>query len=384
MIPYGRQDILPGDIDAVVEVLKSDFLTQGPAVPAFEADIANLAQSSYAVAVNSATSALHIAYLALGLGPGDLLWTSPITFVATSNAALYCGADVDFVDIEKDTFGMCPSALQSKLEEAAAAGRLPKIVAPVHLCGQSCDMARIRELGDEYGFSIVEDASHAVGAKYKQSPVGSCEFSDIAVFSFHPVKIITTGEGGMATTNDEALYRSMSDLRSHGITRDKARLSISDPGGWYYEQLGLGFNYRMTDIQAALGRSQAARLDGYVEKRNELAARYNEGLSDLPILVPSLNPDCYSSFHLYVIRIPESSGTTRRAVYDGLRERDVGVNVHYIPVHHHPYYRDLGFDTDRLANSEEYYRQAISIPLYPGLSYSDQDYILNCIEELMA
>jgi UDP-4-amino-4,6-dideoxy-N-acetyl-beta-L-altrosamine transaminase len=384
VIPYGRQDITQADIDAVVEVLRSDWLTQGPMVPRFEEAVARYAGAGHAVAVNSATSALHIACLALDLGPGDLLWTSPVTFVASANCGLYCGAEVDFVDIDPRSYNMSPAALEAKLQAAEQSGRLPQVVVPVHLAGQSCDMAAIRALADRYGFRIIEDASHAIGGRYRGEPVGNCRYSDITVFSFHPVKIITTAEGGMALTNDAELAARMEMLRSHGITRDPARMSRAPDGPWYYEQQLLGFNYRMTDLQAALGLSQAARLDEYVARRHALAARYDALLADLPLTCPWQHPDSYSGLHLYVIRVhDDQDGERRQRVFDGLRARDIGVNVHYIPVHTQPYYRAMGFAPGDFPVAEAYYAEAISLPMYPTLSEAEQDRVVAALREAL-
>ena len=381
MIPYGVQEISDEDIAAVVAVLKSPFLTQGPVVPLFEASLAAYSGAKFGVAVNSATSALHIACLALGLKAGDVLWTSPITFVASANCALYCGAGVDFVDIDPLTFNISVEALQLKLERAKAQGALPKVLVCVHLCGQSCDMRAIHQLSLTYGFKIIEDASHAVGAKYLNQPVGNCRFSDITVFSFHPVKIITSAEGGMAMTNDPLLARSMELLRSHGITRDPAAMTQGSEGPWYYQQVELGFNYRMTELQAALGLSQMNRLDAYVAKRHALVKRYDEQLPALALSIPWQHPDGYSSFHLYVVRVAE--GSRRRQVFEALRVRGIGVNVHYIPVHTQPYYQAMGFAVGDFPQAERYYAEAISLPLYPGLSEADQDYVISSLREAL-
>jgi UDP-4-amino-4,6-dideoxy-N-acetyl-beta-L-altrosamine transaminase len=384
MIPYGRQDVTESDIAAVVQVLRSDFLTQGPVVPRFEAAVAACCNANHAVAVNSATSALHIACLALDLGPGDWLWTSPITFVASANCAIYCGARVDFVDIDSHTFNMCPARLEEKLVAARREGRLPKIVVPVHMCGQPCDMAAIGELARDYGFRIIEDASHAIGARYRGEPVGNGAFSDITVFSFHPVKIITTGEGGMALTNDERLAEHMRLLRTHGITRDPGLMTEGSHGPWYYEQLELGFNYRMTDIQAGLGLSQLARLDACVDRRHELACRYDTLLAGLPLTLPRQVPDSRSAFHLYVIRLASSHQRgRRREVFEALRESGIGVNVHYIPVHLQPYYRDMGFTEGSFPEAERYYAEAMSLPLYPGLDEVQQGTVAGCLRETL-
>ena len=340
MIPYGRQDINQADIDAVVEVLNSDFLTQGPAVPAFENVVANYCGAHHAVAVNSATSALHIACLALGVGKGDVVWTVPITFVASANCALYCGAEVDFVDIDPITWNMSVERLGEKLAHAEKSGRLPKVVIPVHLGGRSCDMVAIHSLSEKYGFGIIEDASHAIGGKYRGEAIGNCRYSSITVFSFHPVKIITTGEGGMALTNDAQLAKCMQLLRSHGITRDEVDMTHAPDGPWYYQQVELGFNYRMTDIQAALGFSQMRRIDDFVANRHAIARRYDEMLADLPVVTAKPDSDSFSGMQLYVLRLQLNQiRASHRDVFMALRERGVGVNVHYIPVHTQPFYQ---------------------------------------------
>lgn len=382
MITYGRQDIRQEDVDAVIDVLRSDFLTQGPAVPQFEAAVADKVGAEHTIAVNSATSALHVACVALGLGPGDVLWTSPITFVASANCARYCGADVDFVDIDPKTGNLCPNRLEEKLREAEVEGRLPKILVPVHLAGLSCDMARIGSLAKQYGVRVIEDASHAIGGRYGDTSVGSCENSDITVFSFHPVKIVTTGEGGMAVTRDAELARHMARLRSHGITRDPAEMTHEPDGPWYYQQLELGWNYRMTDIQAALGTAQMSRLDEYVSKRNELADRYDRLLEDLPLFRPSRSVGVRSAFHLYVVRVESSR---HREVFEGLREREIGVNLHYIPVHLQPYYKALGFAHGDFPEAERYYAEAISLPLFPTMTEEMQNEVITAVAaELVA
>lgn len=383
-IPYGRQHVTDQDIKAVHAVLRSDWLTQGPAVPRFESAVAERAGARHGVAVNSATSALHVACMALGLGPGDLLWTSPNTFVASANCARYCGADVDFVDIDPRTYNMSAERLAEKLAVAKKSGRLPKIVVPVHFAGQSCDMRTIGGLAATYGFKVVEDASHAVGGAYMGRPVGDCRYSDIAVFSFHPVKIITTAEGGMAMTNDEELAERMRRLRSHGITRDPDRMINAPEGPWSYEQIELGFNYRMTDLQAALGLSQLERLDAYVAKRHEIAAAYDQALADLPLITPHQSPDARSAYHLYPIRIdPKASGRSRRDVFDFLREQGIGVNVHYIPVHTQPYYTRLGFKIGDFPEAERYYRDAISLPMFSTLSPEDRDRVVQALRKAL-
>jgi len=380
MIPYGRQDITQADVDQVVEVLTSDFLTQGPMVPRFERSVAEHVGAAHALAVNSATSALHLACLALGLGPGDSLWTSPVTFVASANCGLYCGASVDFVDIDPRTYNLCPQALEHKLRQAEAEGRLPKVVVPVHLCGQPCDMAAIHSLSVRYGFRIIEDASHAIGGKYRGEFIGSCRYSDITVFSFHPVKIITTAEGGMALTNDAELAGRMALLRSHGITRDPVQMTHSADGPWYYQQIDLGFNYRMTELQAALGCSQMTRLDQYVARRHELAQRYDALLAELPLSTPWQHPDSYSGLHLYVIRLQtEHLARTHREVFEALRAADIGVNLHYIPVHTQPYYQAMGFRPNDYPRAIEYYCEAISLPMYQGLTEDQQDQVVSAL-----
>src|SRR5690554_945762 len=374
MIPYGRQNITQDDIDAVVEVLRSDFLTQGPVVEQFEQSVAEHVGAGYGVAVNSATSALHLACLSLELGRGDWLWTSPITFVASANCGLYCGADVDFVDIDPRTYNLCPQALAHKLEQAEREGRLPKVVVAVHLCGQPCDMQAIHALAQRYGFKVIEDASHAIGGKYRGEFIGNCRYSDITVFSFHPVKIITTAEGGMALTNDAELANRMALLRSHGITRDVSQMTHESDGPWYYQQIDLGFNYRMTELQAALGFSQMDRLDAYVARRHELAQRYDDLLGTLPVKLPWQHEDGYSGVHSYVIRLQlERIERAHREVFEFLRENGIGVNLHYIPVHLQPYYMRAGFKTGDFPDAEEYYREAISLPIFQTMSDTRQD-----------
>lgn len=385
MIPYGRQDISPSDIDAVVAVLQSDFLTQGPQIPAFEQALAAYCGVEHALATNSATSALHLACRALDLQAGERLWTSPITFVASANAALYCGAQIDFVDVDPQTLNISVDALAAKLAQAKTQNRLPKIVMPVHLCGEPCDMKAIHVLAQEYGFHIIEDASHAIGARHDGEPVGCCRYSDITVFSFHPVKIITTAEGGMAVTNNRRLADKMAMLRSHGITRNAAQMTHGTEGGWYYQQIDLGYNYRMTELQAALGLSQMRRLDDFVAKRHALAARYDRLLSELPVALPYRHPKNRSALHLYPIRVLPESGQSRRAVFDYLWQRGIGVNVHYIPVHTQPYYRQcFGFQMGDFPHAENYYAQAISLPLYYGLTEGQQDKIVDTLNAALS
>ncbi|SFR85273.1 UDP-4-amino-4,6-dideoxy-N-acetyl-beta-L-altrosamine transaminase [Marinobacter daqiaonensis] len=384
MIPYGKQDISQADIDAVVAVLESDFLTQGPMVPRFEQVVADHVGARHAVAVNSATSALHIACLALDLGPGDWLWTSPVTFVASANCGLYCGASVDFVDIDPATYNLCPKALRTKLEQARVEGRLPKVVVAVHLCGQPCDMAAIGELAQEYGFRVIEDASHAIGGKYQGEFIGNGRHSDITVFSFHPVKIVTTAEGGMALTNDDQLANRLNLLRSHGITRDPALMTHEPDGPWYYQQVDLGFNYRMTELQGALGVSQMSRLDQYVARRHELARRYDDLLAHLPVTTPWQHSDSYSGLHLYVVRLQlDKISASHRQVFERLRDGGIGVNLHYIPVHLQPWYRQLGFRAGQFPEAERYYAEAISLPLFPTMTTEEQHEVVQALEEAL-
>ncbi len=392
MIPYGRQSISQSDVDLVVEVLRSDFLTQGPWAARFECVVADRCGAQYAVAVNSATSALHLACLALELGVGDWLWTSPTTFVASANCGLYCGAQVDFVDIDPHTYNMCPQALERKLVEAEKIGRLPKVVVPVHLCGQPCDMAKINALSHQYGFKIIEDASHAIGAKYSATgrggefeTVGNCRYSNITVFSFHPVKIITTGEGGMALTNDPLLANRLQRLRSHGITSDVAEMQPRPANEiWNYQQIGLGYNYRMTDIQAALGVSQMEQLQVFVAKRHHIAERYNAELAELPLQLPWQSPCSYSSYHLYPIRIrPDVCGVSQRQLYDLLQAAGINVNLHYIPVYRQPYYEAMGFKAGYCPEAEAYFQQALSIPIFPALTAVEQGKVIQVLTEAL-
>lgn len=384
MIPYGRQDISQQDIDAVIDVLQSDFLTQGPQVGAFEQAVMDACGAQYAVAVNSATSALHIACLALGLKQGDYLWTTPNTFVASANCGLYCDAQVDFVDIDPQTYNMCAKELEKKLTLAEKSDNLPKIVVPVHFSGQPCDMEAIHKLSKRYDFKIIEDASHAIGGKYKGEPIGNCKYSDITVFSFHPVKIVTTAEGGMAVTNDAKLSQKLELLRSHGITRDPSLMTKAMDGPWYYQQVDLGFNYRMTDLQSALGVSQMQRLSSFVARRHELAQRYNRMLDDLPITLPWQHPDSYSGLHLYVIRLQlDNTSKTHLEVFEGMRAAGILVNLHYIPVHMQPYYQELGFEMGQFPQAEQYYKEAISIPMFHTMTEVQQDKVVATLEELL-
>ncbi|WP_145575693.1 UDP-4-amino-4,6-dideoxy-N-acetyl-beta-L-altrosamine transaminase [Vibrio crassostreae] len=384
VIPYGKQDISQQDIDSVVDVLKSDFLTQGPQVPAFEKALTEHTGAQYALAVNSATSALHIACLALGLGEGDWLWTTPVTFVASANCGLYCGAKVDFVDINSATYNMCPKKLEQKLITAKATGTLPKVVVPVHLCGQPCDMESIAKLAKEYGFKVIEDASHAIGGQYHEQPIGNCKYSDITVFSFHPVKIVTTAEGGAALTNQKELADKMALLRSHGITRDPEMMTEASHGGWYYQQVDLGFNYRMTELQAALGVTQMQRLDEFVAARHMLSKRYNQMLSELPLVLPYQLENTYSGLHLFVIRLKlDEISLTHKQVFDALRENGIGVNLHYIPVHTQPYYQAMGFTEGEFPESERYYQEAISLPMFHGMTEEQQNTVVRVVTEIL-
>lgn len=384
MIPYGRQNINQEDIDAVVDVLKSDFLTQGPQVPLFEEIIAQEVAARYAVAVNSATSALHIACMALELGHGDWLWTTPNTFVASANVGLYCGARIDFVDIDPKTYNMSPLLLEKKLKEAKLKNCLPKVLIPVHLCGQPCDMRVIHGLCQKYGVKIIEDASHAIGGSYLGHPIGNCEYSDITVFSFHPVKIITTAEGGAAVTNNEVLAQKLALYRSHGITRDQNLMTEPSHGDWYYQQIALGYNYRMTDLQAALGITQMQRLHQFVAKRHEIARRYDILLKPLPVEIPFQLENTYSGLHLYVIRLRlKEIHLSHKEVFDALRAGGIGVNLHYIPVHIQPFYQSIGFKDGDFPEAEKYYAESISLPMYPDLSENDQDKVVDILASLV-
>lgn len=383
-IPYGKQWIDAEDIKAVVKVLKSDWLTQGPVIEQFEQAVAQYCSARYAVAVANATAALHLACLAAGLGTGDRLWTSPNTFVASANCALYCGARPDFVDIDHRTYNIRIEALETKLSKAEQDGELPKIVIPVHFAGQSCDMRAIHRLRQKYNFVVIEDACHALGGTYCGKKIGACDFSDMVVFSFHPVKAITTGEGGIILTNRENFYQKLCRLRTHGITRDPHYMQGDSEGAWYYQQIELGFNYRITDIQAALGMNQLQRLDQFVARRRELVQRYNNAFINLPLVLPWQHPDTCSAFHLYVIRLKLNElRITRKAVFDALRQRNIGVNVHYIPVYTQPYYRRLGFPFGEYPETEKYYEEAMTLPLYPAMSLEDQDYVIQAVNDVL-
>jgi UDP-4-amino-4,6-dideoxy-N-acetyl-beta-L-altrosamine transaminase len=383
-IPYGKQDITQQDIDSVMETLTSDFLTQGPQVPRFEQSLIEHSGANFAVAVNSATSALHISCLALGLSPGDYLWTSPITFVASANCGLYCGASIDFVDIDPKTYNLCPIRLKEKLELAKTENRIPKALVVVHFCGQPCDMEAIFKLAQEYSIKVIEDASHAIGARYQNTIIGDCSFSDITVFSFHPVKIVTTAEGGAALTNNPEIAQQLSLLRSHGVTRDESLMTEPSHGAWYYQQIELGFNYRMTEMQAALGVAQMSRLDNFVHRRNELALRYDQALTNLPIKLPRRLCNVYSSFHLYIIRLELNKiSKSHEEVFNELRSAGLGVNLHYIPVHLQPYYRNLGFKKGAFVEAETYYKEAISIPIFHAMQDEEQDKVISVLKEVI-
>lgn len=384
MIPYGRQNITQSDVDAVVDVLHSECLTQGPAVPRFEDAVATYCGARYALAVNSATSALHVACLALGLGPGDRLWTTPITFVASSNCALYCGAEVDFVDIDPKTYNISVERLAEKLAQSEKQGTLPKVVVAVHLCGQPCDMVGIHALSQRYGFKVIEDASHAIGGRYRNEPIGNCHYSDITVFSFHPVKIITTGEGGMVVTQQSELAQKVALLRSHGITRDASLMTHEPDGPWYYQQVDLGFNYRMTDLQAALGISQMKRIDAYVQRRQILAKMYDQQLASLPVQLPYQHADGASAWHLYVVRLRlDEIKRSHCEVFEYLREAGIGVNLHYIPVYTQPYYARMGFSSGDFPEAERYYAEAISLPMYPTMTSDQQDMVVQALRRVL-
>lgn len=384
MIPYGMHSISSEDVQSVVDVLTSSFLTQGPVVPKFEEAVAEYTGAKFSIATNSATSALHIACMALGLGPSDSLWTTPVSFVASANCGLYCGANIDFVDIDPSTYNISVDALSKKLREAKKNNNLPKIVVAVHLAGQSCDMERIKELSQLYEFYVIEDASHAIGGLYKNQPIGSCLYSDITIFSFHPVKIITTAEGGMAVTNSLDLSKKMNLIRSHGITRDGSEMLYAADGPWYYEQIELGYNYRLSDVHAALGLSQLSRIEQFVEKRHNIASFYNKSLSDLPILLPTQDQRCYSSYHLYIIRLKLADlNCSHQEIFQSLRLAGIGVNLHYIPIYRHPFYRKSAYDFQSFPQSEKYYAEAISLPIFPDLSDTELQYVVETIKNLI-
>ncbi|MCH9769307.1 MAG: UDP-4-amino-4,6-dideoxy-N-acetyl-beta-L-altrosamine transaminase [Gammaproteobacteria bacterium] len=380
-IPYGKQDITDEDIAAVVKVLKSDWLTQGPNIIDFEKALASYCGAKHAVALSNGTAALHIACMALGVGPGDSVWTVPNTFVASANCARYCGADVDFVDIDARTYNISVAALKIKLAAAEKAGTLPKVIIPVYFAGQPCDMQSIKQLADQYGFKILADACHAIGGRYQDKPIGDCRYADMTVFSFHPVKIITTGEGGVITTNNSEYAQKLQLFRTHGVTRDVNLMQAKPEGPWCYEQIDLGYNYRITDLQCALGSSQLKRLDQYVVKRHALVGEYNKLLADLPLVLPYQAEQTYSAFHLYVVRLQlDKTQKTRLEVFNALRAANIGVNVHYIPVHTQPYYQKLGFNWGQFPEAEQYYREAISLPLFPGMDQSMLEYVVAQLE----
>ena len=384
MIPYGRQNISDEDIDAVIEVLKSDFITQGPIVPLFEEKISKYCSSKYALAMNSATSALHIACLALDVGPGDYVWTSAVSFVATANCALYCGAKIDFIDIDEDFYNLSIEKLENKLQKSKKTNTLPKVLIVVHLTGQPIDMERIHLLSKEYGFRVIEDASHAIGAKYKKELIGNCKYSDCVVFSFHPVKIITTGEGGMLLTNNSVVFDKANKLRTHGITKKNDDFVNQSHGPWYYEQNELGFNYRMTDIQAALGISQLNRIDNFIKRRKELAKSYNSSLKDFPVIIPKQHVTTESSWHLYVIRLDlVKIKKTHKEIFEFLRSSGIGVQIHYIPIILHPYYERLKFNKNEFPNSMKYYKEAISLPIYASLSDEEQREVVKVLKKAL-
>ena len=381
MIPYGKQNITQEDINSVVKVMNSDFLTQGPITPNFEDELKSYCKANYAVAVVNATAALHLACLALEVKKGDLVWTSPISFVASANCAKYCGADIDFVDIDIETYNISVKALEEKLIDAKKNKRLPKVIIPVHLAGQSCEMKKIKELSDKYGFKIIEDASHAIGGKYLGEPVGNTKYSDITVFSFHPVKIITTCEGGVCLTNDSKIYDKIYRLRSHGIVRNQAEMVNKSHGQWYYEQIDLGFNYRLNDLQSALGINQLKRINSFVKERHLIASKYDELFKNSDnIISPFQSKDSFSSFHLYIIRVKTMSSSNRKLIFEKLRNEGIFVNIHYIPIYRQPYY-SKGFKTQDFPNSEIYYSQAISLPIYPGLKDEEIEFIHNVIHQ---
>ncbi|ALO41447.1 UDP-4-amino-4,6-dideoxy-N-acetyl-beta-L-altrosamine transaminase [Pseudoalteromonas phenolica] len=383
MIPYGKQHIDQDDINAVVEVLNSDYLTQGPRVPQFEGKVAEYCNAKYAVAVNSATSALHIACLALGVGEGDIVWTSPNSFVASSNCALYCGAQVDFVDINPRNGNLCTSALEQKLKTANINNCLPKVIIPVHFSGQPCDMEAISKLANKYDIKIIEDASHAIGAEYQNNKVGSCQYSDICIFSFHPVKIITSAEGGIALTNNNALANVMKKLRSHGVTSDVKEFTESSHGPWYYQQQMLGFNYRMSDLHAAIGITQLSKLDDFVLKRNLQAKKYIDKLIDLPVTPLEVSDAVLSSYHLFIILIDKSCCVPKKHIVELLRKEGIFAHVHYIPIYKQPFYKKLGFSETYCDYAEQYYEQAITLPLYPQMTEEQQNKVIGSLKKVL-
>lgn len=381
MIPYGKQNINQEDITSVIEVMQSDYLTQGPITPKFESELSKYCGAKHAVAIVNATSALHLSCLALEVGEGDIVWTSPISFVASANCAKYCGAEVDFVDIDLETYNMSTQALQSKLSEASKSGKLPKVVIPVHLAGRTCDMKKIKELSIQYGFKIIEDASHAIGGKYYGEAVGNCNYSDLTVFSFHPVKIITTCEGGVCMTNDSDIYEKIYRLRSHGIVRNQPQMVNKSHGLWYYEQIDLGFNFRLNDLQSALGINQLKRIDSFIASRHKTAKKYDQLFKESSnIVTPTQNINEYSSFHLYVIRIMENDGIDRKSIFEKLRSSGIFVNVHYIPIYRQPYY-SKGFNVNDFPNAEKYYSEAISLPIYPNLKDEEIQHVVDIIHK---
>lgn len=383
MIRYSQQSISDEDIEAVIDVLRSDWLTQGPAVEKFETAVADYCGAKYAVAVSHGTAALHLACLAMDVGPGDIVWTSPNSFVASANCALYCGASIDFVDIDPISYNISIDSLKTKLRRAEREGRLPKAVVALHFAGQSCEMRELADLGRAYGFGIIEDAAHALGGCYEDTRVGSCTYSDMSAFSFHPVKTITTGEGGMVLTNERDLRDKLMLLRTHGIDRPAKCSSDSQYGEWYYEQVDLGYNYRMTDIQAALGMSQLSRIDNFVGRRARIASRYSEAFSGLPLQVPATHPNVSSAWHLYVVRVRSGKKSERRRVFDELRQLGIFAQVHYIPIHTHPYYRKLGFAVGQFPEAERYYNETLSLPLHPDLSDEEQALVIDGMHKVL-
>ncbi len=375
MIPYSRQSINENDINEVIKVLKSEMITQGPIVEKFEKTICSYTSSNYSVLTNSATSALHISCLALGLSKGDILWTSPNSYVASANVGLLCNAKVDFVDIDPENYNMCPTALSIKLKNAEKLGQLPKIVMPVHFAGQSCDMIKIKKLSEKYGFKIIEDASHAIGGSYNNTKIGSCRFSDITVFSFHPVKIITTAEGGCAITNNEEIFEKLKLLSSHGVTRNPKFMAEKNSDKWVYDQISIGFNYRMSDMNAALGLSQLLRIDCFLKKRNKIAKKYFQQLKNIDLKLPKQEDYNLSAFHLFPIQVKN-----RKRIYELFHQNDIKVNVHYRPIHTQPFWQKRGFKSGLFPNSEFYYSQAISLPIFYDLNDELQDNVIKILQ----